>query len=92
MLSYHPSLRSSDEIREQYRRHMNSHDLSVKEVDALIDVVYTILSHFVDQAFCVQDRSNNCGIRQQELQCATVSCYDQPLSHNPNGGDPQQWR
>ena len=42
------------ETREQYRQYTAGLDISVRELDELIDIVHSIMSYFVDQAFNVQ--------------------------------------
>lgn len=54
-MSYHHQTQEQNfEYLSKYREHVASLDLPIQEMDALINIVHSILSYFVDQAFNVQ--------------------------------------
>jgi hypothetical protein len=53
-MSFYSSTSVNPEEREKYRHYVSGFDISVEEQNALIDIVHSIMSYFVDQAFCVQ--------------------------------------
>lgn len=73
-MSYRPTLTLNSEDREQYRQYVASLDVPTHEIDALIDIVHSILSYFVDQAFNVQTD-------QITLQSIGNISFNAPLGH-----------
>lgn len=53
-MSFHSRLTIDAEYIKQYRQCVTDLDLPIEEIDELIDIVHSILSYFVDQAFHVQ--------------------------------------
>ncbi len=53
-MSYHLNVTIDPEDRDQYRQYVASLDMPIHEIDAVIDIVLSIMGHFVDTAFHVQ--------------------------------------
>jgi hypothetical protein len=53
-MSFFSTITVSPEDREQYRQCVASLNLPIQQIDELIDIVHSIFSYFVDQAFNVQ--------------------------------------
>jgi hypothetical protein len=53
-MSFHSRLQVNTECTKQYRHCVADLDIPIEEIDTLIDIVHSILSYFVDQAFHVQ--------------------------------------
>ena len=53
-MSYQSSITVNPEDVDQYRQYVSTLDIPIQGQDALICIVYSIMSYFVEQAFEVQ--------------------------------------
>ncbi len=72
-MSFHFNSMRTTEYRDKYRECVTGLDMPVEEMDAVIDIVYSIMSYFVDRAFNVQTD-------QITLRSAGNS-FNEPLGH-----------
>lgn len=81
-MSYHSKLPEIKECNERYKKHVEGLDLPPNEMDALIDIVRSILSYFVDQAFGVQTDQITLGSVGRISSTAPLG--DATLAHHPD--------
>ena len=84
-MSFHSKIPENAERLEEYRRCVASFEMPIQNIDEMIDIVHSILSYFVDQAFNVQTDQITLQSIKPDIQNSSAQRDHVGKDSNPTG-------